>query len=348
MNFERLKSKLKDSASKAAEAAKSFKGFDDMAANDDYIHTEGLNVKRKNRTDALELTANSSSATHEEEEEEKALSLSLSSRSGVPYSTPPPRQSTPRQSSVPLLTIVKTALSDHSRNPRHGHPSDEEDDGEESLYNNTRTSNNNHFLDMESIENGGEVTDDEDDPILQRMQPQGKRKGRKNVNRFMEDLEQRVSATLREDESNSQPENVPLITTSTTSTTKGTDEQPKGWLGWPLRLRTDNTENVAASAVAPLAKPKRERHNYKQATSTAEPETFEVVTSTAMLDDADMQELAQLQQRQQQQQSTLIEKIWMFYQAHPRECFIGFTLLLGAMAYFHSRRETVEDDVTFL
>jgi len=45
MNFGRFTDRIKESAEAATAAARTFKGFDDMAAQDDYIHSENLNVK---------------------------------------------------------------------------------------------------------------------------------------------------------------------------------------------------------------------------------------------------------------------------------------------------------------
>jgi len=47
MNFERFTNRVKASAAAAASAAREFKGFDDMAANDEYIHSEDLNVRNR-------------------------------------------------------------------------------------------------------------------------------------------------------------------------------------------------------------------------------------------------------------------------------------------------------------
>jgi hypothetical protein len=47
MNFADITKKLQQQAEKAATAAKNFKGFDEMAENDEYIHNDSLNVKKQ-------------------------------------------------------------------------------------------------------------------------------------------------------------------------------------------------------------------------------------------------------------------------------------------------------------
>ena len=50
MDFDKFREKVKASAAAAVEAASKIPDFDQMAANDDYIHSEGLNVKKKKNT----------------------------------------------------------------------------------------------------------------------------------------------------------------------------------------------------------------------------------------------------------------------------------------------------------
>ena len=300
MNFERLKSKLKTSASKAADAARNFKGFDDMAANDEYIHTDGLNVKRKNNaSSSVELTVSTGA------EGVQKVNVSLTEPDALRRPRPPQQS-------------LKT---------RHSHQSDGE--GQELELGSRHSEEDLH------------MTDDEDDPILNRMRTTGKqRRGKKkNTNRFMEDLEQRISTPRDEEEGQSDggdPENSPLLSP------EQSPPPPRGWMAvWPLRSRTSNTpDQPQHKPIAPLAKQKSKRILTNPQEEGESQEQFEVKASTGVLDAADMRELEQLRQ------PSALARAWNFYQDHPRECFIGFTLLLGAFAYFHSRRETVEDDVT--
>jgi hypothetical protein len=47
MNFLTVKDRMVQATAKAASAAKNFKGLDQMAENDEYVNSEGLNVKRR-------------------------------------------------------------------------------------------------------------------------------------------------------------------------------------------------------------------------------------------------------------------------------------------------------------
>lgn len=72
MNFQSFTSRLKDKAHAAAQAAKEFKGFDGMAEQDEYIHSESLNVP--SRRDEVSISTNAISTITD------ALSESSSTR----------------------------------------------------------------------------------------------------------------------------------------------------------------------------------------------------------------------------------------------------------------------------
>jgi hypothetical protein len=354
MNFDSLTNKLKDSASKAATAARSFKGFDEMAAKDEYIHSESLNVKRKDkksRDQSLELV----SATKQHAQDDNT-DMSFSSQhsnaslrvvNSHHHSTSPSSPPLKHRPPVPLLSVVQAALSHSSHSKklpsRIENPSDEEE--ESSLY-------KSHFLEMEDDEGDGETDDDDEhDPILSRIRQETtdhsrssndshkrrtKSKQKKNANRFMDDLENRIS--IPESSHNSDfEEDVPLMAAATSNEQAGT----MGWMSWALQPK--QTAPQQQQSQAPWSRPKKRGEKQQEAE-----EDFQVVKSSgAVLNQDEMQELAQLKQQQQQQNHRSMLGMWNFLiQEHPRESFIVFTLLLAAFAYFHSRRETVEDDVT--
>jgi len=100
MNFGEWTSALKDSAAKAADAARSFKGFDDMAEKDDYIHSDDLNVKKRETvvSKVVEMATTN-----------KRKSEGLGVQRGESYLVQKGKEAT-KAAPVPLLSVVKSAL----------------------------------------------------------------------------------------------------------------------------------------------------------------------------------------------------------------------------------------------
>ena len=117
MNFEQFTSKLKASAEAAATAARNFPGLDEMAAKDDYIHSENLNVRNKNTRQPHDKNSRRSTNTAQRRPIEPER----------PVPSKPPSSSTSRQQksthrsesslsqndsiALPLLSVVANALS---------------------------------------------------------------------------------------------------------------------------------------------------------------------------------------------------------------------------------------------
>lgn len=110
MNFA---SKLMAKAEEAAEAAKNFKGFDEMADEDEYIHSEGLNVKGQNQKDQQQ---------QQHQDREEANSLADSNISAEPTWSLLDRPAVASQSAAPEnsgrgRTISRNASTISSTSP---------------------------------------------------------------------------------------------------------------------------------------------------------------------------------------------------------------------------------------
>ena len=341
MNFGELTSKLRAKASSAAVAARSFQGFDTMAANDEYIHSDSLNVKRKGPV--LKATASPLSpasqhsvpadAPQEFKQDTPSSSqhsvrdASFRQQSGNSLLEASSQPSDHHSPGLPLLSVVQTTLSQHTRS--HVSASSDEEEVASLL--------------SKSFHTGDESdNEEEDDPILNMLRDESmsssktSSRPKKNTNRFLEDLENRMARPQE-----SAPESTQFLPPKETNQ----DSKPSGL--WLSVLRngalqaSSKSSTTTPQTVAPWSKPRKQRK--QQQPQEEEMEPFEIVASDAMLGQDELEELAQLKQAERTPGITRL--LWRLVWEHPRESFILFTLLLGAFSYFYSRREVVEDDV---
>lgn len=110
----------------------------------------------------------------------------------------------------------------------------------------------------------------------------------------------------------------------------------------PKPSEVEDYESANPKALPPLS---RQRLQFNKSSSKSPSDTLEnvtKVTSTAMLN-AD--ELLALEQMKHATSSGHETKWADLFQKHPREAFVLFILLLSAVLYFHSRRFSQEDDL---
>jgi hypothetical protein len=343
--MEAFAEKLKASATQAAMVAQNLAmtGFDEMAATDAYVQSEGFNVavarsdprvgvstSFQNQLDLHDdtstLSTHSSAWFREAARNQRGgpPPLPRSSSYPLPHDVVPLKVSVPeRQSSMPNGK-QEDSNSVLSSDNEHGESSDEDDD--DPIMSMIRKK---HVSQQAQLADGD---DDDESSFSERHLPTDQR--RKKTHRFMEDLESRMAMP---------EEQFPPVSFSGTSTasitSSGTGDGPM-LVSWLSAVVGRNARQKNAATTAPLARNKRRLPQQHQSDNDGLGDV-EVVSSTAMLGDAEMLELAQF--RQQSTKCGSLRVTIEILQRHPRELFIIFTLLLGSFAYFYSSNRSLED-----
>jgi hypothetical protein len=287
---------LKASALQAAKAAQAIAtiGLDEMAAEDEYVQSEGYNGTRKlskkqSNCDDLSSTRSTHSTYHQSLDHRKQELVGdrpSSSRAG---------------SSQPLKRPEdQTYLLSSS--------SDDEDE------------------------------DAENDPILSILRKEkstSEHRGskRKDAHRFMDDLESRISMPMEPD--------MPPVPSYSYSSTNSPPSIAEGAIGISAWLSTAATTigiptqkkvlTMPAMALAPLSR-------QKPRPTTGENQV-ELVSSTAMLGESELQQLEQLRSLERQSAQGPIRQLYdRLLVQHRREMLIVLTLVLCAYVYFHAAR----------
>jgi hypothetical protein len=189
---------------------------------------------------------------------------------------------------------------------------------------------------------------------------------KKNKSRFLEDLNDRISKPLA---------NIIMIgadDSSVTDSEKENSSSSGGGGGSSSRLwslirsatgagATPTQNNKSAVKKPPLAR----FSNVKSSSfSVNDNHVNKVSSSNIMLNDAEMQALAQFKNNNQSNNNSTLDsssspplsgggivgritkQIYQVIQNHPRESFIVLTMILGAGAYFYSQGVSAEDDVS--
>ena len=341
---------LKDFASKVRQQAAKLPSFDDMAANDEYIHSEEYNVKKRVTSSAFENSSSSSdsdsktssgawslmdrrinqssmnnsihtnsassSIVHLSQNSVETQSQSSTTMIGDGPSVPNVQSSmtstlNPRQPT--MLSVVADALREQEQ-PQVA------SDSEVSIESNSSRGD-------DSSDDEG----DEDDPILllmrqsepkqqrARIKKKKKRQGKtKNSHRFLKDIEDQIIAE-------------PLQTNA-----KDTLETPttaKGFAYW--------VKSMAPNQVNKILQPEVPKKVYSSAplamTRIKEPtkqndNDFSTATSTSLLGADELTELAKLKKQSNQQGLVRIVMESLFEKRH--FVFIFLTLILALLLYF--------------
>jgi len=336
---------FRDFSSKLREQAKKLPSFDDMAAKDDYIHSEEFNVRSNNTATTSKREEGGSTATavkgvhvkrnndhnidRTDDEGYNTHDASIDAKS---------RQKT-KSPSLHLLSIVSDALQQAPPTRKLIFSSISQDDGDgDGEYS---CSNSDHSL---------EDLLDEEDPILSmirnnnnnnRKQPENPTNlaiptitsvkiAKKSSNRFMEDLDRRLHT----------PENQYKTVENIQQQETNQPQPPKNIVGFFNRIirRGHNNDSVAKVPMpsAPLTREKAPK--LKLAIANEIEDKFEITTSASVMDDEDFEQLEQLIGGS----SPIILKIMT---ENGNFLFIGFTLFLAVFVYFYTRKD-MEDDVT--
>ena len=325
---------------KEATGALPFKGLDEMAAEDDYVHSEGLNVKRQDDNEVeLEMPHNSVT-DFAVRDQQSSCSNSEQQR--------------------PLHTALEESHEQNSwASIPGGHlgfsssfaPSSNKENNDE--MNAEYDSSINSFDRQESIGNRStgvlemEVSESAADPV-ERPFTRSKQK-----HRFMEDLDNRLS---RANISGKSTVTATLSSNSISSNKNDDNISNRGAGSWLLglgraasrdsTLPDDNEDNEQSNPNASVPPLSRQRISPKAPGKSDPSHHYSVVTSKGMLDADELLALEQIRHLNETQQSdTAFFRLKEMVQGHPRESFIVFTLFLSIAVYFFIRNISNEDDV---
>lgn len=288
------------------EAAKQFQSFDNMAAEDEYIHSDSLNVKKQSTTD---------NATRRTSDVLDSLIIL--------------EQKTPSRRTSDILDSLITL--DHSKEP-HRLPSD-----------NVRLNTTSYDFSglYEEDDNRGDPINEkgrskkEDHPLKEKnsdlvSSSQESGSARKSASRFMDDLDHRLSKPSIDVESG-----LPEPVESSTAV----DDSRWGWIKVAAKSRVNElVGRVADEERVPFRSPLSRTATPPEPTRD---EGFNVVQSSSVLQAEDQAELDRIRLGVQGDPLTLVLNV---VKQHPQFAFIAFTLVLGSAVYFYSRHRT-EDDV---
>ena len=223
MDLAGLAKKLQHHAEQAKMAAKNF-NFDDMAAQDDYIHSDSLNVKRREHAQSQGTSKNRSLWPLSSGVAAQTSSLSEFDR------TPLIQQSAAQQANAisPLLPVVHDAMQTHPLKSDSSCRGDEE---------------------RLPLHVGSDSESDEDDPIMRQITRQRTTRQTPEEtkrNKFMDDLDEHIS----KENTGGQ---LQLAVHARVENEKA--DRPGSWISGLLGRR--KLLNEAATELAPLARKKK-------------------------------------------------------------------------------------------
>lgn len=314
MNFgERFKSHAKT----LAEAAKQFQSFDEMAAQDEYIHSEDLNVNATTTTD---------SSTPARRTSELLDSLI----SPIAVNTLQDEQPHRRPS-----TSVND-LSDPVTSHQEGH------------YDKDEANDSSHDPILHSIRTQHSLKKKSSDLTTPPQQPTAGEGTTASSNRFMKELNDRLATPLDVEQG------LPNTTTtsdkessSSNGSVDNTNNNRWGWMKGAAASKVKNlikTTSATDSSSVPFRSPLSRQGSVVPETTTRpkEEEEYNVVQSSAILGEEDQAELDRIRLGAQGDSLTLVLNL---VKRNPQFSFIAFTLFLASAMYFYSKHRGAQDDV---
>jgi len=324
--------------------------FDDMAAKDDYIHSEEFNVSSNNTaTVSIREEGENTATVAMEVHAKRNYDRNIDRTDDEGYNTHDAsidvkslgRQKT-KSPSLHLLSIVSDALQQAPPTRKKKFPSISEDDcdgdGDGDGDGEYSCSNSDH---------SSEDLLDEEDPILSMIRNNNSNNRKQPDNptnldistitsvhipkisskRFMEDLDRRLQTPENQDK-----------TVGNIQQQETNQPQPKIIEGFFNRIfrRGHNNDTIAKVPIssAPLTRKKAP----KPALAKEVEEKFEITTSASVMDDEDLEQLEQLIGGSSPKTLKILTE-------NGNYLFIGFTLFLAVFVYFYTRKD-MEDDVT--
>ena len=343
MSFESFRAQVRASALKAAEAAMSVSSLDQMAAADDYIHSEGLKVstnKKKKTATASQQLNELIPVHHSTEEQVQHAQLQ-------PFPAKPPIKS-------------QSSLHDaYSAKDKHRRPTETK-----------------KYVEEYEEEKEDESDDEDGDDMIMSMirrtkataEPRPKKTilkqvppnpgpvqveqipSKKNPNRFMSDLDDRLSKVA---------DARPDVTIPKQQTSSAPPTERNSWNLFHSAVATSSMgQYLSQKLTIPIGATDEERKPMKKRPLVSrrdhgtgkddhddEEDLIHVVVSSSVLGADEAAELERM--RLATQQSTgPCAMVWQTIRQNPHHAFIVFTLLLGSAAYFYSRHRGSEDDVS--
>jgi len=365
MNFDTFREKLKASAAQAALAAKQFEGFDAMAAQDEYIHSEEFNVAPKNRH--RNKAAQQQQQQQQQQQYQEHMipnqfvdhdhddTSTLSTHSSLVKRVPSKSNSSNQeqqanqkdynrslslQDVVPLkVTVPDRQISLPAQNVDSPTSSYHDDD----FDNASSSSEEEHDPIMSLIrkQKGGAPNKKANTGASSPVQPLSDslhlQETPKQKHKFMEDLDSRLAM----ENADLQPLMLSPVRAAADRVAVSTvTEAQQSWFSnvaaKSLELigkRTTPQQSPSPSSPVPLLARTKQRRNQQQ--HGDELGNVAVVSSTAMMGDEEMREL-EMMRAQQQQSFSLSSVLCNLVRDHPREGFIVLTFLLGSYVYFRS------------
>ena len=321
MNFERLASRIKSTADNAVTAAKAFKGFDAMAAQDEYIHSADLNVvghKRKTEEVNSEGSSHSSGIPQTVSSSPPTVRTQGLSPPHVPLSDNDDHDTALKLRGERGLDASKAARLDprdlSARSPR---------------LQEIQPLLSQHEIDVAGSKvlslregNAQEPTTTHPSALLSSSEHSGER--RRNANRFMEDLDAHISKPMQ------------LIPLEMSGPRPQQESASSAW-GWGTLLKKDNSFQAASAPAPLLARPRREEQK-----KLDPEENYHKVAASSMLADEDLQQL-QAMKASSEELPRWRERLCVVVRQHPRESFVVLTLVLGIWVYFFTQASAEED-----
>ena len=293
------------------------KGLDELAQEDDYVNSDGLNVQRYDSDDDEQETTSlvqapvSSMHSPLHSQEEPYCDSSIEQPSQM-LSVAQGHEALPVRKPQGVLEIEMSESSDH----------------EDALL--SSSTPNNYHNNSNSI-NGSKK------------------------HRFMQDLDDRLAKEEPPQLPSAIPLRNVLVSLSSSSTPSSMNNNPVRKLAsiFGFQKPPNASSNVDqsssnsdhhdeesnGSALPPLSK---ERLRPKRSNSSYPSQHIDKVSSNNMLNADDLLALQQMKQLTDAQNEFDIRQ---FLQTHSRESFIALTLLLSVAVYFFGRRFSVEDDI---
>jgi hypothetical protein len=374
MNFQGFASKVKASAAKAAAKLPT---FDDMAAKDDYIHSEEFNVSGQKRPSNKASSITSTTTTRPEtkpqsaeiEESSSVTSWSLLDqpvpvvRAAVPISSQKPlvhpddsthRRKTPQHDRIETTTTssylsskgVADTLEDFESLSQSIVSGLDHEDEEESQNSNSESSDNGFTSDDEY---------DEEDPIMSMIRkPSSKASKKKKTKKIKSKTNHSDDGSSKKSSRRFLDDLDDRLSTPESRMEAGVviGQQSEKCSSPPVANRWDWVNSMATQkmgqmlgrpVLAAQSRPPLARTKPEVKAAAPKEDDFHVASSTVVLADDELAQLAKMKQ------SSMMDQLCMLLESikeNRQFIFIGFTMLLAAAVYFYTRHRSIEDDVT--
>jgi hypothetical protein len=350
-NFKGFASKVRE---QARDAAKKLPSFDDMAATDEYIHSEEFNVTGQTKSKEEELSKQSKIS-----ESDHSSTWSLIDRRIQNSSLPPSSNSSFADPEAPKVQNDNLAESQRREEPTPEPPPPLQKkplvlsvvtDAMREQQNAPEVVESESDVSEEHSDDDSWSEEDEEDPILSMIRsnkreelkslPRTKRskqsskttKDKRNPNRFLEELDWVETQTVEGTTSNQQ------TTVATTPSIPATSRELGSWMktlasNQVNKLLRRQEPKPSSTGMPPLAKNKPQSKSNQQ-----QEDEYHSADSKNLLGDNELAQLAKMKHANKGSLSLLMDSVY----ENRQFAFIFFTLILAALVYFYSYRQIEE------